>query len=240
MSDNGATFKSAAKVIQSIMKHSEVQQYLSDVNRRCSFSIQCAPWWGGFFERMVQLLKYCLHKMVGQLRLTYDELLTSVTEVEMILNSRPLTFIAASDMDEPVTPSHLILGKRLMTLPHYFAFTNSEDYSPDSSRPTLTKCLRYLSTVLEHFWNRWKKEYLLELRDSHQHYLTKDTSPIAVGDVVVVYDEAPRGIWKLGLIDRLIRGRDKPICGVVVCVRSGQGSFAFLMHPVQHLYPFTH
>ena len=237
VSDNGATFKSAAKVIQSIMKHSEVQQYLSDVNLRWSFNIERAPWWGGFFERMVQLLKRCLRKMVGQSRLTYDELLTSVTEVEMILNSRPLTYISASDMDEPVTPSHLILGKRLMTLPDYFALTDSEDYSPDSSRLTLTKRLRYLGTVLEHFWNRWKKEYLLELRDSHRYYSTKDTSPIAVGDVVIVYDEAPRGMWKLGLIDRLIRGRDKQIRGAVVRVRSGQGSFAFLKRPVQRLYP---
>ena len=52
VSDNGATFKSAAKVIQSIMNHSEVQQYLSVVNLRWSFNIERAPWWGGFFERM--------------------------------------------------------------------------------------------------------------------------------------------------------------------------------------------
>ena len=175
--------------------------------------------------------------MVGQSRLTYDELLTSVTEVEMILNSRPLTYIAASDMDEPITPSHLILGKRLMTLPDSFALTDSEDYSPDSSRLSLTKRLRYLSTVLEHFWYRWKKEYLLELGDSHRYYSTNDTSPIAVGDVVIVYDEAPRGMWKLELIDRLIRGRDKQIRGAVVRVRSAQGSFAFLKCPVQRLYP---
>ena len=63
------------------------------MNLRWSFNIERAPWWDGLFERMVQLLKRCLPKMVGQSRLTNVELLTSVTEVEMILNSRPLTYI---------------------------------------------------------------------------------------------------------------------------------------------------
>ena len=95
VSDNGATFKSAAKIIKSIVEHPDVQNYLSSVNIKWNFNIERAPWWGGFFERMVQLLKRCLRKMVGQAKLTFDELLTSVTEVEMILNSRPLTYIAA-------------------------------------------------------------------------------------------------------------------------------------------------
>ena len=72
-----------------------------------------APWWGGFFERMVQLMKKCLRKLVGRAKLSYDELYTAVTEVEAILNSRPLTYVSASDLDEPLTPSHLIMGKRL-------------------------------------------------------------------------------------------------------------------------------
>ena len=75
------------------------------------------------------------------------------------------------------------------------------------------------------------------MRDSHRYYSTKDTSPIAVVDVVFVYDEAPRGMWKLGLIERLIRGREKQIRRAVVRLRSGQSSFAFLKHPVQRLYP---
>ena len=36
---------------------------------------------------MIQLLKRCLRKLVGQSKLTYEELLTELTEVEMILNN---------------------------------------------------------------------------------------------------------------------------------------------------------
>ena len=39
------------------------------------------------FKRIIQFTKWCLYKMLGQAKLSYDEILT-VTEVEMIVNSR--------------------------------------------------------------------------------------------------------------------------------------------------------
>ena len=45
--------------------------------------------------------------MLGLARLTYDELLTALVEVEMVLNSRPLTVVSAEDLEEPLTPPTL-------------------------------------------------------------------------------------------------------------------------------------
>lgn len=60
----------------------------------------------GHFLRMVQSTKRCLRKMVGQARLTQDELLTTVTEIESIINSCPLTYISSGDLEEP-PPRHI-------------------------------------------------------------------------------------------------------------------------------------
>ena len=65
---------------------------------------------GGIFERMVQSTKRCLRKIVGQSGLNYDELLKVVTEVESIINSRPLSYISSDDLEEPLTPSHFLTG----------------------------------------------------------------------------------------------------------------------------------
>ena len=87
VSDNGKTFKAAARVIDTIVQHNEVQQYLAGVGVEWSFNVERAPWWGGVFERMVGMTKRCLKKMVGRAKLTYDELLTAVIEVEAVINS---------------------------------------------------------------------------------------------------------------------------------------------------------
>ena len=72
---------------------------------------------GGIFERMIQSTKKCLRKTIGSAKFTYDELLTSVTKVEMILNSRPLPDILSDDIEEPLTLPHLLVGCRVLSLP---------------------------------------------------------------------------------------------------------------------------
>lgn len=83
LSDNGKTFKAAAKVIQAVLSDKEVQDHLSGLGVKWLFNIEKAPWWGGVFERLIKSSKRCLR--IGQARFSYDELQTAV--VEAIINS---------------------------------------------------------------------------------------------------------------------------------------------------------
>lgn len=126
------------------------------------FNIERAPWWGGVFERMIQSTKRCIRKTIGKARLTYDELITVLAEVEMILNSRPLSYIEADDHEQPLTPSHLIMGRRVMNLPSL----ESDDSFEDEFKITkeeLRDRMKHLTVLLNHFWKRWRNEYLIEL-----------------------------------------------------------------------------
>ena len=92
-----------------------------------TFNLEKAPWWGGVFERLVRSVKRCLKKTISGARLTYEELLTVVIEVEMILNCRPLSFVSSEDFEEPLTPSHLLCGRRMMSLPDNSSDTEQSD-----------------------------------------------------------------------------------------------------------------
>jgi hypothetical protein len=94
---------------------------------------------------MVRSVKRCLKKVLRNARLTYEELLTLLIRVEGVLNSRPLTYVYP-DQDEPLTPSHLVLGKRILTVP-----AQGEFDVEDEGRNELLKRDKYLKNVLEHF-----------------------------------------------------------------------------------------
>ena len=237
LSDNGKTFKGAARMLRSIVSQEDTQRYLSGMSIKWDFNLPKAPWWGGVFERLIRSTKRCLRKVLGQAKLTLDELLTAVVEVEAVLNSRPLTYVSMDDVEEPLTPSHFLNGRRIWSLPDHTCHGREKD--PESGPAVLTKRMRHLHHLLDQFWIRWRKEYLLELRESHRHHHgSNHPSEVSVGDVVMVHStDQPRGFWKLGRVKKVLVGRDSKVRGAVVQV-VGRGRQATTLHrPIQRLYP---
>ena len=191
---------------------------------------------------MVRSVKRCLKNMTGRARLSLDELHTALVEVESIVNSRPLTYVAASDWEEPITPSHLLIGRRVLNLPDALSHSSldpgDEEFTLNASQ--LEKRRKLLNDSVNLFWKRWRTEYLTELRDSHRKlYHGRAGSPsIAIGDVVIVHDESlPRGFWKLGVIEEVISGMDGQVRGATVRLHSSDKRLIRLNRPIQLLYP---
>ncbi len=112
--DKGKTLKAAAKSLKEMMQHEDVQCYLSGVGIKWTFNLPRAPWWGGVFERMIRIIKRCLKKIVGRARLTLDELITLIIEVEGVINSRPISYVSSDDIEEPLTQSRTF-GQKIGT-----------------------------------------------------------------------------------------------------------------------------
>ena len=164
MSDNAQTFKTVAKFLSSLFELPEVQDLLLNHKIKWRFNLELAPWWGGFFERMTRCVRRCLKKILKNAKLTYDELSTAVMEVECELNSRPLTYVSSDDTEEPLTPSHRLTGRRVLSIPDEVA-TAEED---ETDVELLTRKQRFFSTLLGQFWNRWKRKYTMDLREHHE------------------------------------------------------------------------
>ena len=132
-------------------------------------------------------------------------------EIEAVINSQPLSYVSAMDVEEPLTPSHLLVRRRILSLPNYLGHVcepSDEDFEVSASQ--LTKRMKHLASVLNHVWRRWRSEYLSELRESHRHGAKNARNTlIAAGEVVIVHnDSLPHGLWKLGRIQEVIPGAD--------------------------------
>ena len=163
--------------------------------------------------------------MIGQARLSYDEMHTAILEVEAILNSRPLSYTTSDNTEEPLTPAHLLVGRRLLSLSDDLSHYEDGDENFEITAEPLQRRVRYLNSVINHFWRRWSKEYLLELRDAHRHQApNKEATSILTGNVVLIHDEdKPRSFWRLARVQRLLAGKDGKVRGAVLRVSSKKG-----------------
>ena len=174
ISDNASTFQSAAKEIEKMLNSPTLNEHLNKRGTVWQFIPKRAPWYGGFWERLIGLTKTTLKKVLGRTFISLIALQTIVVEVEAILNDRPITYTSTDLNDpEPLCPSHLLYGRRIVSLP--YPQVSAEDITdPDyMTAPIIREAFTHQSQILQHFQGRWKQEYLTALRE---FYKVKGTS----------------------------------------------------------------
>ena len=72
-----------------------------------------APSYGGFWERLASVVTRCLKKTVGKTCLNVYELQIVLSEIKLILNSRPLKQLRDDDTSDILMPNHLLFGRKL-------------------------------------------------------------------------------------------------------------------------------
>ena len=93
ISDNAKTFEAAARWLQTIKNDDDLNDFMGKEQIQWRFNLARAPWWGGFFERMVGIMKRSLNKQIGKALLTYDELKDALMDVEAFMNNLSLIHI---------------------------------------------------------------------------------------------------------------------------------------------------
>ena len=116
-------------------------------------------------ELLSAFLKELELREITDQRLSFDEMLTVLVEVEGTLNARPLTYDDNNPSEEVLTPSHLIHGRRIHSLPE--VLESEEEFGESSAM--YTRRHKYMTKKLQHFWKRWQWEYLTALRESHKN-----------------------------------------------------------------------
>ena len=213
-SDHGTNFVGAAHELNELYEFLQQQKTQGVISHFCSsqgiswnFIPEHAPNFGGLWESAVKSMKVHLRRIVSNVKLTFEEFTTVITQIEAVLNSRPLVSMPSDDDGiEPLTPGHFLVGKPLESLPdHSFSY-----------RPlTLLRRWHLCQSLVRHFWKRWSTEYISTLR-----HFTKWHHPnrnIQIGDVVILQDDNLVPLkWPLGKIVETYPGKD----GIVRVVRA--------------------
>ncbi|XP_049884023.1 uncharacterized protein LOC126379357 [Pectinophora gossypiella] len=200
-SDNGTSFVGAYNDLSKFLKANcnSLSESAANESIRFHFIPAYSPHFGGLWEAGVKSTKYHLRRVLGNCALTYEELNTTLTQIEAILNSRPLTPLSSDPADcTPLTPGHFIIGRPMTCLPQ-----------PDHLDRSTTSLSRFqrIEQLRQHFWSRWSKEYVAELQQRVKWRSCKDGLELN-SLVVVKEDNLPPLKWRLGRIVAVHPGPD--------------------------------
>ena len=212
---------------------------MSNVGIKWLFIVEMAPWMGGFYERLVGLVKRAMRKTIQRKLLTVIQLQTILKEVEATINARPLVYVG-DDLESNITltPQHFLSLNPYTGIPEIENDQDDPDYSPYESSPgRLLQIWKKGQKLLSAFWQVWRDEYLLSLRERTQNTLKsgriQSQSVPSAGDVVLIKDDLPRGCWRFGKILSLVPSRDGHIRSAKVSLCSGR----VIARPLNLLYP---
>ena len=202
ISDNGGNFVGADKELRALAKQvdqSKIQRSTAHQGIKWHFNPPLAPHFGGAHEIMIKAAKRAIYAILGNADTTDEELMTSFTGAEALINSRPLTYQSADPKDDtPLTPNHFLHGQ----IGGQFAPGSVDDMAYHPQRRW-----RRVQELVKHFWYRWVKEWLPSL-NSRKKWLHPQRD-LEVGNVVLVLStDSPRGHWPLGRITEIHPGRD--------------------------------
>ncbi|GFV52897.1 integrase catalytic domain-containing protein [Trichonephila clavipes] len=195
------------------------------------FIVERAPWWGGFYERLVKTIKDPLRKILGRALLTFEELSTILSEVEVIVNHRPLTYVENDPGEpEPLTPAHFLeLGYGDSKYPIHFI----ELINATTTKESYKKRKTYRTLLLKQLWRRWKEQYLLQLKTANHFKTPSVHKNLKLNDVVLVEGNVKsKLLWELGIIKEIFIGRDDNVRSCLV--KTFKGLFK---KPIQLMYP---
>lgn len=219
-SDNGTNFLGAANAFatldwERITRETAIQRIT------WKFNPPTAAWWGGFWERLIGVLKQILRRVLGRASLNYEELSTLLCECESVVNSRPLTYLSEDPQDLTALTPLMFLREQI------------EDRLPDCDvidKTSFSRKIRKLQTLREMLRKRFRSEYLGQLKLFCDGKVTR---PVDIGELVLIgSDNTKRLEWPIGRVVDVLPGKDGQIRLVKVETIKG-----CLLRPLQRLFP---
>ncbi|XP_059217632.1 uncharacterized protein LOC131994772 [Stomoxys calcitrans] len=226
-SDNGTNFDGAARSIekdfvQAVRQNANLTETLENHQVKWHFIPPASPHFGGLWEAAVKFMKYHLKRIIGETKMTYEEMSTLLAQIEAVLNSRPICSMNEDvEVLEVLTPGRFLIGRPLIEV-------------PESINERNMGCMdrwKLIQKMKKHFWNSWTNDYLTTLQ---QRYKWKtSTKNLQEGQIVIIKNEETHPArWPLARITDVHPGKDGLVRAVTVKTASGS-----VIRPINKICP---
>ena len=214
VSDNGKTFVATSKWLNKLKKNEELANYSATQRILWKFNLSRAPWWGGFFEGLIGIMKRCLAKIVGRSMLEFVELGEVLLDIDCTMNNRPLCYQGEEFENPVITPNVLNRGKPANMLGECL-----ESAVEDENLP---RRMVFIAKSKEQLRKRWLKEYLYALEERNHKQNDRTAAIPAIGKVVLLREDVKdKAQWRLGRVAGSITGKDGTVRGLKIKLGSG-------------------
>jgi len=220
-SDNATNFLGAKNELKEIYdffkdksNYEDIKCFLSKNEIDFKFICPRSPHWGGLWESAIKSAKFHLKRILGSAHLTFEELYTVLTQVEAIMNSRPLCALSEDPLDlNCLTPGHFLIGRSLSAYPE-----KDLSFIPENRLSVWQRCTQ----MQQLFWKRWSVDYLNRLQQRPKWLVP--SSNIKINDLALLKeDDTPPLRWPLVRIVKTMAGPDGKVR--MVRVKSSVGEY---------------
>ena len=114
----------------------------------------------------------------------FEELQTVLSEVELVINNKPLTYVYPNTIEICFTPNHLLFGKQLL-------YSSNTTATVVRNLTLISSTTDKINRISNHFLDRWRHGYVVNLRETQRtSKLNINSLKINVNDIF--YEKVPR------------------------------------------------
>ena len=150
------------------------------------------------WKRLIKVVKNCLKKIISRQKLDYFQLKTVLSDIQLAINSRPLSYRCADEDGLEILTPNKFLRPHVET--NLIVRNPREILTETASRKDLVKSLSIRENMVTHFKDLWYESYLLSLRSLYKNlHETEFVNKIKVNDLVLINNPVKaRQHWRLG------------------------------------------
>ena len=109
-SDNARSFTSSTSLLANLIASDPFQENFVKYNLTHKTIPAYSPWFGSTWERLIKTVKQCIYKTFGRTTVKESNFITALSDIQLAINNRPLTYRDKDNCLEVITPNLLISG----------------------------------------------------------------------------------------------------------------------------------